>query len=115
MRKLFSASIALIVFIFSLEIIATPSTQIWIPSTDVQSFKKLHIGWDAYIGTASGGTEGVMSNGGLTIGVLPFSNISMEVGIDYRDGNGNHNDPIYFNAKMDYQKMRFSNTCLQLR
>lgn len=100
MRKLFTACIALLMVSFSLEISATPSTQIWIPSTDVQSYKKLNVGWDAYIGTASGGTEGVMSNAGLTVGVLPFSKVAMEVGVDYRDGYGNHRDPIYFNAKI---------------
>ncbi len=100
MSKLFSACITLIIVAFSLETLATPSTQIWIPSTEVQPYKKLHLGFDSYIATASGGTEGVMSNGGLTIGVLPFSKISMEVGADYRDGNGNHKNPLYFNAKI---------------
>ncbi len=100
MFRLLTVCIALIIAIFSQEIPATPSTQIWIPSTDIQAYKKLHIGWDAYVGTAGGGTEGVTSNGGLTIGVLPFSKLNMEVGIDYRDGNGNHKDPIYFNAKL---------------
>ena len=28
---------------------ATPSTQIWIPSTDIQPYKKLHFGFDQYI------------------------------------------------------------------
>ncbi|HEX3020073.1 MAG TPA: hypothetical protein VHP36_07210 [Chitinispirillaceae bacterium] len=100
MNKLFIACTALVFFIVTLEICATPSTQVWIPSTDIQPYKKLHIGWDAYIGTASGGTAGVISNGGLTIGVLPFSKVGLEVGVDYRDGSGNHRNPLYFNAKL---------------
>ncbi|HEY7585853.1 MAG TPA: hypothetical protein VH866_05030, partial [Candidatus Deferrimicrobiaceae bacterium] len=28
---------------------ATPSTQIWIPSTDIQPYKTLHFGFDTYI------------------------------------------------------------------
>jgi hypothetical protein len=76
---------------------ATPSTQIWIPSTDIQAFGKMHLGWDAYVNTQG---SGVLSNGGLTIGVLPFEKVGMEVGIDYRDISGLHDDPLYFNAKI---------------
>ncbi|NLE00344.1 MAG: hypothetical protein GX640_10760 [Fibrobacter sp.] len=108
MNKLLSACTALLVSFICFEASATPSTQIWIPSTDIQPFKKLHIGWDAYIGTASGGTEGVLSNGGLTIGVLPFSKVAMEVGVDFRDGNGNHKNPFYFNAKVGVPENTFS-------
>jgi hypothetical protein len=81
---------------------ATPSTQIWIPSTDVQSFKEFHFGFDTYIKTQSqdGTTEPTVTNAGLTIGVLPFEKIQMEVGIDYRDIGGEHTYPIYFNAKL---------------
>ena len=49
---------------------ATPSTQIWIPSTDVQAFLNPHLGWDVYAGTHSAG--GILSNGGITVGILPF-------------------------------------------
>lgn len=77
---------------------ATPSTQIWIPSTDIQKFMNPHIGWDVYIGEAK---NSIISNGGITIGVLPFSKVGLEVGIDYRDFGGSlgHADPILFNAK----------------
>lgn len=82
---------------------ATPSTQIWIPSTDIQPYKKVHFGADTYIKTASqdkGVTEPTLTNLGLTVGVLPWEKFQMEVGIDYRDIGGNHTYPLLFNAKI---------------
>jgi hypothetical protein len=81
---------------------ATPSTQIWIPSTDIQPYKKFHFGLDTYIKTKkqNGTNEPTVTNLGLTAGVLPFEKVQMEVGIDYRDIGGNHDDPLYFNAKL---------------
>jgi hypothetical protein len=84
-------------------VFATPSTQIWIPSTDIQGFGVMHLGWDSYIKTealSSGAYEGTVTNGGITVGVLPFKKIGLEVGIDYRDISNNHVYPIYFNAKL---------------
>jgi hypothetical protein len=81
---------------------ATPSTQIWIPSTDIQGFGVFHLGWDSYIKTSSadGFWEPTVTNGGITVGVLPFKEVGLEVGIDYRDLSSNHTYPIYFNAKL---------------
>lgn len=81
---------------------ATPSTQIWIPSTDIQAFKKVHFGLDSYIKTQSqnGTTEPTVTNIGLTAGILPFEKIQMEAGLDYRDIGGDHTYPILFNAKI---------------
>ncbi len=81
---------------------ATPSTQIWIPSTDIQGFGVLHLGWDSYIKTAAIDNvfEGTVTNGGITVGVLPFKQVGLEIGIDYRDISANHVYPIYFNAKL---------------
>ncbi len=76
---------------------ATPSTQIWIPSTDIQPYKTPHYGFDSYIGTAG---SGIVTNIGLTVGVLPFEKIQMEAGIDYRDIDGTHDSPMLFNAKL---------------
>lgn len=76
---------------------ATPSTQIWIPSTDVQGFLNPHFGWDVYLTNTGTGT---VSNGGITMGVLPFKKVGLEVGIDYRDLSGDHRYPVYFNAKL---------------
>jgi len=45
-------SIILITFIISISAIsnlyATPTTLIWSPSTDIQPFKKIHLGYDIY-------------------------------------------------------------------
>ena len=103
----------LIIGILNNFVTATPSTQIWIPSTDVQAFLNPHFGWDSYIKVM--GTEATVTNGGITMGVLPFKRIGLEIGIDYRDygfmnndntGNTNlggvagHDYPVYFNAKL---------------
>ncbi len=83
---------------------ATPSTQIWIPSTDVQPYKKLHLGFDQYLKQekADGTREPNFINNGLTVGVLPFEKIQLEVGIDQRAYGIEPYDsaPIYFNAKL---------------
>jgi hypothetical protein len=81
---------------------ATPSTQIWIPSTDIQPFKKVHFGLDTYIKTQSqdGTTEPTVTNAGLTVGVLPLEKIQLEIGIDYRDAGGEHTYPLLFNTKI---------------
>jgi len=87
---------------------ATPSTQIWIPSTDVQAFKTLHLGVDNYF-RASGVAKGSAATRdwntmdiGLTAGVLPFEKLQMEVGFDYltiaSDPNDNH--PLSANFKV---------------
>jgi hypothetical protein len=80
------------------EVHATPSTQIWIPSTDVQPYLNPHLGWDIYQSTVVNALN--TANGGITMGVLPFQKVGMEVGIDYRDINGDHTNPVYFNAKI---------------
>lgn len=97
-----SALTLLSVFLLSGIANATPSTHIWIPSQDIQPFKKVHFGLDTYIKTQShdGTTEPTVTNAGLTVGVLPFETIQMEVGIDYRDIGGDHTYPLYLNAKL---------------
>lgn len=77
---------------------ATPSTQIWIPSTDIQKYKTFHLGLDSYIKTE--GNEPTVTNIGLTAGALPFEKVQLEVGIDWRDAGGEHAYPLYFNAKL---------------
>src|SRR5512143_530064 len=84
---------------------ATPSTQIWIPSTDIQAFKTFHLGFDDYVRVQKnpdGNFGPVIYDAGLTAGVLPFEKIQMEVGIDYiRYGVTPFDDsPVYFNAKL---------------
>jgi hypothetical protein len=92
--------------------LATPSTQIWIPSTDVQPFGKFHLGIDNYIRT-SDDVQVTTEDGetveqrlhvydiGLTTGVLPFEKVQMEVGVDYLVNGGPADDyPWSFNAKL---------------
>ena len=99
--KLFSAVVIALTLISGVAH-ATPSTQIWIPSPDIQPYKKVHFGLDTYIKTASqdGVTEPTVTNLGLTVGVLPFEKFQMEIGLDYRDVGGNHDYPMLFNAKI---------------
>ena len=91
---------------------ATGSTQIWIPSTDIQGFKTVHLGIDNYIRTQNqpNGLRGAgMYDIGLTTGVLPFSKVQAEVGIDYLSMGDNVYDahPIYFNAKIGVPENTF--------
>ncbi|MDH4161846.1 MAG: hypothetical protein OEW15_04045 [Nitrospirota bacterium] len=84
---------------------ATPSTQIWIPSTDVQPYMKWHFGFDQYIKARKiDGTtrEPNVINNGVTVGVLPGEKIQAEVGIDQRAYGVEPVDsaPVYFNAKI---------------
>ena len=90
---------------------ATGSTQIWIPSTDIQAFKTLHLGIDNYIRTEKQ-SDGLLGSGindfGLTGGISPFSKVQAEIGIDYLnmgdrnlDNNKNYDlNPVYFNGKI---------------
>ena len=82
--------------------LATPSTQIWIPSTDIQAFGVGHLGIDNYFRSSGVGKatanpaqrDANVMDIGLTVGVLPFEKIQMEVGIDFltiaNDPNDNH-------------------------
>ena len=86
---------------------ATPSTQVWIPSTDVQPFNVWHLGLDNYIRTSDNGrfTPGQRDpnvyDAGLTVGVLPFDTVKAEVGADYLvNGTAYDDHPFYFNAKI---------------
>jgi len=82
----------------------TGSTQIWIPSTDFQKFKTVHLGIDNFIRVKNqeDGTRGAgVYDLGLTMGILPWEKFQAEVGIDYLSmGDGVYDkSPIYFNFK----------------
>lgn len=85
---------------------ATPSTQIWIPSPDVKAFKDIHIDVDNYMRfspKADGGPN--YYNLGVSAGVLPYENIKLELGVDMlmtslQNDNQADNHPFYFNAKL---------------
>ena len=82
---------------------ATASTHVWAPSTDVQAYKLVHITSDMYLPVerdAYGTRTATVTNLGLTVGVLPFRGINMEIGFDQKSGLGSLDDyPLYGNVK----------------
>lgn len=81
---------------------ATPSTTYWTPMVmDIQGYKVLHLGIDNYFTVdkraSSGEQSAFPTDVGLTIGVLPFEKIQMEVGVD---ANYPSDNPYMFNAKV---------------
>src|SRR5512140_1938440 len=103
MKKLLVIAAALLVA-SATAALATPSTQIWIPSTDVQKFKTGHLGVVNYVRADredDGSRAPNVYDLGLTAGVLPFEKVQAEVGIDYIvNGTSYDNYPLYFNAKV---------------
>jgi hypothetical protein len=83
---------------------ATPSTQIWIPSTDVQPYKTVHLNFDTYIranSNADGSRTAPVVVIGPTVGVLPFQKIQAEVGLDVISAGGDLDKyPLYFHGKL---------------
>ncbi len=83
---------------------ATPSTQIWIPSTDIQAYKTVHLNFDTYIrdhNNKDGSRTPPVVDIGPTFGVLPFEKIQAEVGFDVISGGGNADKyPLYGNFKI---------------
>jgi len=81
---------------------ATPSTTVWAPSTTaIQPFLTPHLTYDTYFwkGTAAGqaGSPIYPITTGLTMGVLPFDNLQLEVGFDLLLPSS---DPLLLNAKL---------------
>lgn len=89
---------------------ATPSTHIWSPSTDIQAYGVFHLtsdmylttkGQDQQVGGALGARPQTVTNLGLTVGVLPFEKVQLEVGFDHIAGYGTYDAyPMYYNAKL---------------
>src|SRR6185503_19706856 len=99
LRSLFLA-VGLIAFSFSIAQ-ATPSSTFWTPMTlDIQSAGVFHIGVDNYFTTFKKFDDGggmFPTDAGLTVGILPYQKVQMEVGIDYLEAS---DYPIFFNAKI---------------
>lgn len=90
-----------LIFGGSMIVCATPSTIIWIPSVDFQTYKSFHLHIDNYAydiknGKALSGTA-FPTDLGLTVGVLPFSSMQAEIGVDYMTP---HISPFLLNAKV---------------
>ncbi|MFZ3072854.1 MAG: hypothetical protein WA162_06400 [Thermodesulfobacteriota bacterium] len=115
MKKALALIVSAICVFYGAEAFATPSTHIWAPSTDVQAYLVPHVTYDVYIPVKSGddvvgGNTGsrpaVITNIGLTVGVLPYEKLQLELGFDHITGfsffsSGDLDDtPIYFNAKL---------------
>jgi hypothetical protein len=103
-RRIFRVvfSTALSCAVFAGTAYATPSTQIWIPSTDIQPYKTFHLNIDSYVrtkkeptsnvgyfGIADGSALGPMYLIGPTVGILPFEKLQAEVGFDLMWGGAN--------------------------
>jgi len=91
---------------------ATPSSQIWIPSPDVQPFLLGHVGADNYFRNQhddAGEREPNVLQLGLTVGILPFEKLQLEIGGDYLTSAGNPNDryPWSGNAKLGIPENAF--------
>ncbi|HEY3448167.1 MAG TPA: hypothetical protein VGK67_17550 [Myxococcales bacterium] len=77
---------------------ATPSTQIWIPSPDIQKFETLHLNYDVY--ARPGRIPTLML--GPTVGILPFDKIQAETGFDliFQGNQDLDSNPLYFHGKL---------------
>jgi len=103
------ATAAALVTLASSAALATPSTQIWIPSTDVKGFKEVNISIDNYIRFSDAADAGPnYYDLGITAGVLPFENFKLELGVDYYTDNmayggtfasAQTKHPMFFNFK----------------
>lgn len=80
---------------------ATPSTTYWTPATtDIQPYGVMHLGIDNYFTVFKKEAKGGGSfpvDFGLTMGVLPYEKIQMELGVDLLESS---DYPLYFNAKL---------------
>ena len=102
MKKLSVLTVTLVsLFLLSGFAYATPSTTYWTPMTlDIQPYGVLHLGVDNYFTVfrkADNGGASFPTDFGLTMGVLPFEKLKMEVGVDLLESS---NYPLYFNTKI---------------
>jgi len=84
--------------------LATPTGQIWIPSTDAKGFKEVTIN-ETNIVRFSNATDAGPNyyDLGIVAGVLPFEAVKLEIGVDFlTTGTKAKIDdyPFYFNAKL---------------
>jgi hypothetical protein len=95
-------SVALAALLAASAASATPSTTFWAPSTTaIQPFLTPHLTYDTYFwkGTAAGqaGSPVYPITTGLTMGVLPWENLQLEIGFDLLLPS---QDPLLLNAKL---------------
>jgi hypothetical protein len=101
MKKIVLATIAsALTLLAATAAMATPSTTYWTPMVmDIQGYKVGHLGIDNYFAVEQpkGSVDALSTDVGLTVGVLPFEKIQMEIGIDALYPSIN---PYSFNAKI---------------
>ena len=103
MKKIVLATIAsALTLLASTAAMATPSTTYWTPMVmDIQGYKVGHLGIDNYFTVtkqSDTGEQGAFpTDVGLTVGVLPFEKIQLEIGVDALYPSDN---PYWFNAKI---------------
>jgi len=82
---------------------ATPSTQIWIPSTDIQKVDTFHLNFDNYVPVkkeTSGAWKAPVSLIGPTMGVFASEKVQAEAGFDIiKAGLKTDSAPLYLHAK----------------
>ena len=105
MKNLFT-----VVFAFWSIAFCTPSTENWTAgTTDIQSFGVLHIGVDNYCSiirpNQSASPIGFPTDAGLTLGILPFQKLQMELGVDFLEPS---NDPFSANARLGTPEGKWS-------
>ena len=90
------------------ESVATPSSQVWIPSPDAQTVGTLHFGVDNFTTISrkvdNGGRQSPTVFG-LTVGVFEDDLIGVELGIDIKEQS---DYPTYFNAKIVVKEDSFT-------
>jgi hypothetical protein len=87
------------------EVDATPSTQVWIPSTDIQKFATVHLNFDSFLRIDQEDNGGRLPPAvmlGPTVGVLPWEKVQAEVGLDWMVQGSAILDryPFYFHGKL---------------
>lgn len=102
MKKLRMLPLVLL-FCSPLAVRATPSTQIWIPSTDVQKHKTFHLNLDNYVAARkedSGAWKAPAYVFGPTMGVFSRGKVEAEAGFDIvKAGLASDSNPVYLHAK----------------
>lgn len=109
-REMVNVGASVIAIIWAMRLWATPSTHIWAPSTDIESWGSVHLTVDMYLPTErieGDGRAPAVTNLGLTLGVLPFEKVGAEVGFDHKQGVGSDTYPWYFNFKIGVRENAF--------
>jgi hypothetical protein len=102
------AAASAIVALASSMALATPTAQIWIPSTDAKGFKEVTVNITniSRFSSSPDATSPNYYDVGVVAGVLPFEAVKMEIGVDYLTTGGyagfGYSDahPFLFNTKL---------------